>query len=215
MNDAAATYERLVEVDGAQAREVAEALVAFKNQVQNGKDILLRGRNPGARQVPGRVQEVRAGVARSREARASIAAGRGSLEDRALQRAAPGDGPRLPRRLPVRGLGLRPAVGDKAMDGLDRDAAVTLREAGAKITEQTGAAIAQARPNQQRAIPGERRGDAGHAAAGRRWRGAVLALGSRASWAASPTTRARPRAQIAAGNLQVALAAAPPTTPRA
>jgi hypothetical protein len=46
MNNAADTYERLIEVDGAQARQVADALVAFKNQVQNGKDVLLCGKNP-------------------------------------------------------------------------------------------------------------------------------------------------------------------------
>ncbi|WP_176082099.1 hypothetical protein [Paraburkholderia tropica] len=46
MNRAAHTYERLVSVDDAQARAVDEALVAFKNQVQNGKDILVRGKDP-------------------------------------------------------------------------------------------------------------------------------------------------------------------------
>ena len=46
MNSAAGTYERLIEVDDAQAREASDALVAFKNQVQNGKDILLRGKSP-------------------------------------------------------------------------------------------------------------------------------------------------------------------------
>lgn len=33
-------------------------------------------------------------------------------------------------------------VGDRAMDGIDREPAILLREAGAKITEQTTAAIA-------------------------------------------------------------------------
>ena len=46
MNSAAGSYERLIEVDDAQARQASEALVAFKNQVQNGKDILLRGKTP-------------------------------------------------------------------------------------------------------------------------------------------------------------------------
>src|ERR1700749_1360748 len=46
MNSAAGTYERLIEVDDAQARQASDALVAFKNQVQNGKDILLRGKSP-------------------------------------------------------------------------------------------------------------------------------------------------------------------------
>jgi hypothetical protein len=33
MNDAANAYERLIEVNGAQQRRVADAMVAFKNQV--------------------------------------------------------------------------------------------------------------------------------------------------------------------------------------
>lgn len=46
MNKAANAYENLIEVDDAQAREVDDALVAFKNLVQNGKDILVRGKDP-------------------------------------------------------------------------------------------------------------------------------------------------------------------------
>lgn len=46
MNKAVNAYENLIEVDDAQAREVDDALVAFKNQVQNGKDILVRGKDP-------------------------------------------------------------------------------------------------------------------------------------------------------------------------
>jgi hypothetical protein len=46
MNKAANAYDNLIEVDDAEAREVEDALVAFKNQVQNGKDILVRGKDP-------------------------------------------------------------------------------------------------------------------------------------------------------------------------
>ena len=45
-NEAAGTQKHLIEVDDAHARQAADALVALKNQVQNGKDILLRGANP-------------------------------------------------------------------------------------------------------------------------------------------------------------------------
>lgn len=89
MNSAADAYARLIGVDGAQARQVSEAMVAFKNQVQNGKDIVLRGDT---------------------------------------------------------------AVGDLAMDGLDREPVILLRETGAGIVEQTAAAAARAKSLQRRAM---------------------------------------------------------------
>ena len=89
MNSAADAYARLIGVDGAQARQVSEAMVAFKNPVQNGKDIVLRGDT---------------------------------------------------------------AVGDLAMDGLDREPVILLRVTGARIVEQTAAAAARAKSLQRRAM---------------------------------------------------------------
>jgi methyl-accepting chemotaxis protein-1 (serine sensor receptor) len=44
------------------------------------------------------------------------------------------------------------AVGDEAMDGIDREPVILLRESGSKIVEQTTAAIALAKEKQRRAI---------------------------------------------------------------
>jgi len=155
MNSAAGTYERLIEVDDAQAREASDALVAFKNQVQNGKDILLRGKNPaqfdkywgGFRKYEEAVQatteklavDMQPGEARAKmEHFVALHKAMGQSYRQAVQQ--------------FKDSGFDVAVGDKAMDGIDRDAAVTLREAGGKITEQTAAAIVQAKANQKRAI---------------------------------------------------------------
>jgi methyl-accepting chemotaxis protein-1 (serine sensor receptor) len=155
MNEAAATYERLIEVDDAQARQAADALVAFKNQVQNGKDILIRGRKPAAldkywagfQKYEQAVQaatvklaaELPEGEARTKMARFNV-----------LHQAM---GQSYRQALEVfKGSGFDLETGDKAMDGIDREPAILLREAGAKITEQTAVAIAQAKDNQRRAI---------------------------------------------------------------
>ena len=155
MNSAASTYERLIEVDDAQARQASDALVAFKNQVQNGKDILLRGKNPaqfdkywsGFQKYEQAVQattqrlaaDLEPGEARAKMERFNLLhKNMGRSYRQAVQQFTDS--------------GFDVAVGDKAMDGIDRDAAVTLREAGSKITEQTASALAQARENQKRAI---------------------------------------------------------------
>ena len=214
MNGAAATYERLVEVDDAQARQAAEALVAFKNQVQNGKDILLRGRNPAA------LDKYRGGFQKYEQAvdavTVKLAAELPPGEARAkmvrfneLHRAM-GEAYRGAIAQFVAS-GFDVAVGDKAMDGLDRDAAVTLREAGVKITEQTSVAIAQAKANQQRAI---------QASAAAMLITLLLGVGGAVLFSRSITRKlggepddARAAArQIADGNLQVALPLRPDDT---
>jgi methyl-accepting chemotaxis protein len=155
LNSAANTYERLIEVDDAQARQASDALVAFKNQVQNGKDILLRGRNPaqldkywgGFQKYEQAVQattgqlaaDMQPGDARTKMERFNVLhKAMGQSYRQAVQQ--------------FKDSGFDVEVGDKAMDGIDRDAAITLREAGGKITEQTAAAVAQAKANQARAI---------------------------------------------------------------
>src|ERR1700749_4841571 len=128
MNSAAATYERLVEVDDAQAREASDALVAFKNQVQNGKDILLRGKNPaqldkywgGFQKYEQAVQattqkladDMQPGEARVKMERfVALHKAMGQSYRQAVQQ--------------FKDSGFDVAVGDKAMDGIDRDAAIT------------------------------------------------------------------------------------------
>lgn len=155
MNSAADAYARLIGVDGAQARQVSEAMVAFKNQVQNGKDIVLRGKNTGqfdkywaafqkfeatcrgttqalARELP--PGEARAKIERFNELHAQM----GVAYRRAIDR--------------FKASGYDTAVGDLAMDGLDREPVILLRETGARIVEQTAAAAARAKSLQRRAM---------------------------------------------------------------
>ncbi|KLU20697.1 chemotaxis protein [Caballeronia mineralivorans PML1(12)] len=155
MNNAAGTYERLFEVDGTQARQVADALVAFKNQVQNGKDILLRGKNPeqldkywGAFEKYEQASqaateklavELPPGEARSKIERFNILHKEmGQSYRKALEQ--------------FKASGFDIAVGDLAMDGIDREPVILLREPSSKIVEQTTAAIAQAKEKQKRAV---------------------------------------------------------------
>jgi methyl-accepting chemotaxis protein len=155
MNHAADTYVRLIEVDGAEAREVSDALVAFKNQVQNGKDILLRGKNPeqldkywGAFQKYERASQAAAeklavalppGSARTKVERFNVLHEEmGRSFRKALEQ--------------FKASGFDIAVGDEAMDGIDREPVILLREAGSEIVEQTSAAIALAKETQKRAV---------------------------------------------------------------
>src|SRR5579864_8220852 len=155
LNDAAHTYERLIEIDGAQARQVADALVAFKNQVQNGKDILLRGKNPrqlgkywGAFQkyeqesqaaTEKLAVELQPGEARSKIERFNVLHKEmGQSFRKGLEQ--------------FKASGFDITVGDLAMDGIDREPMVLLRESSSKIVEQTTAAIAQAKEKQKRAV---------------------------------------------------------------
>ena len=155
MNDAADTYERLIEVDGSQTRQVADALVAFKNQVQNGKDILLRGKNP--RQL----DKYWAAFEKYEQASQAI------TEKLALE-LPPGEALSMIERFNVlhkqmgqsyrkaleqfKASGFDIAIGDQAMDGIDREPVILLRESGSKIVEQSTAAIALAKAKQKRAI---------------------------------------------------------------
>ncbi|PVX84398.1 methyl-accepting chemotaxis protein [Paraburkholderia unamae] len=155
MNSAADAYATLIRVDGAQSHQVSEALVAFKNQVQNGKDIVLRGKNPelfekywGAfqkfEQTCQDSTEALARVLPPGEARAKIErfnalhAQMGAAYRKAIDR--------------FKASGFDTAVGDLAMDGLDREPVILLREAGGKIVERTAASAARARDLQRRAM---------------------------------------------------------------
>ena len=155
MNSAAATFARLVEVDDAQARQAADALVAFKNQVQNGKDILLRGRNAAQldKYWAGFQKYEQAVQATTGKLAADLPPGEARTKMERFNDLHRTMGQSYRRAIvQFKDSGFDVAVGDKAMDGLDRDAAITLREAGGRITEQTAAAVANARENQQRAI---------------------------------------------------------------
>jgi methyl-accepting chemotaxis protein len=155
MNDAANTYESLIELDDAQAREVDAALVAFKNEVQNGKDILERGKDPrqfakywSAYQKYGETaqaiteklaRELPPGEARSKLERFNVlhkSMGEAFRKGLAQFEAS----------------GFDVVVGDRATDGIDRDSAIALRESGAAIVADTSAAVALAKAKQRRAV---------------------------------------------------------------
>ena len=155
MNSAADAYARLIGVDGAQARQVSEAMVAFKNQVQNGKDIVLRGKNPSQfdkywtgfqkfeetcrSTTEALARELPPGDARTKIERFNVLhAQMGVAYRKAIDR--------------FKASGYDTAVGDLAMDGLDREPVVLLRETGARIVEQTAAAAARAKSLQRRAM---------------------------------------------------------------
>ncbi|CAG4917385.1 methyl-accepting chemotaxis protein [Paraburkholderia saeva] len=155
MNDAANTYERLIEVNGAQARQVADALVAFKNQVQNGKDILLRGKNPeqldrywGAFQ---KYEQASQDLTEKLAAELPLGEERSKLERYNVLHKEMGQSFRKALEK-FKASGFDIAVGDLAMDGIDREPVILLREAGSKIVERTTSAIALAEEKQKRAI---------------------------------------------------------------
>ncbi|MGN6314983.1 methyl-accepting chemotaxis protein [Trinickia sp.] len=154
MNAAANIYARLIEVNGMQARQVADAQIDYKNEVQNGKDILIRGGNPeqyakywgGFQKYEQATQtatdklaaELPPGEARSKIERFNVLHRHlGEAFRQALEQ--------------FKASGFDIAVGDKATDGLDREAVITLRVAGEKIVEETIAADARAKARQKRA----------------------------------------------------------------
>jgi methyl-accepting chemotaxis protein-1 (serine sensor receptor) len=155
MNDAANAYERIIAVDGAQARQVSDALMAFKNQVQSGKDVALRGKNPEQ-------LDKYWGAFEKYEQTVQAATEKLAVE------LPPGEARTMIERFNVlhnemaqsyrkaldqfKASGFDSAAGDKAMDGLDREPVILLREAGSKIVQRAAAAGAEAKAQQTRAI---------------------------------------------------------------
>jgi methyl-accepting chemotaxis protein-1 (serine sensor receptor) len=153
-NNAANTYKRLIEVDGTQERQVAQAMVAFKNQVQNGKDVLLRGHNPEQldkywtgfqkyeqecqRTTEQLVEELPPGEVRSKLERFNLThKGMGVAYRQALAQ--------------FKASGFDVAAADHAMDGIDRESVILLRESDSAIVDQTAAAVARAKQKQRNA----------------------------------------------------------------
>ncbi|MGA7777204.1 MAG: methyl-accepting chemotaxis protein [Paraburkholderia sp.] len=155
MNDAANTYERLIEVDGSQARQVADALVAFKNQVQNGKDILLRGKNPKQLDKYWSAFEKYEQASQTITEKLAIelppGEARSMIEQFNVLHKQMGQSYRKALEL-FKASDFDIAVGDQAMDGIDREPVILLRESGSKIVEQSTAAIVLAQAKQKRAI---------------------------------------------------------------
>jgi methyl-accepting chemotaxis protein len=155
MNDAANAYERIIEVDGAHAREVSDAVVALKNQVQNGKDVVLRGKNPQQldkywgdfQKHEQEVQSITAKLA------AELPSGDARIKIERFIMLHKEMGQAYRRALEqFKASGFDAAVGDQAMDGIDREPVILLRESGVTLVKQTIVAGAQARKKQTRAI---------------------------------------------------------------
>lgn len=155
MNRAASAYEHLIEVDDVQAREVDDALVAFKNQVQNGKDILMRGKDPKQFEKYWRGFEKyeQAAQATTEKLARELPPGdaRSKIERFNVLHEAMGASFRQGLKQ-FEAAGFDTVVGDRVTDGLDRDSAIVLREAGAAIVASTTASIAVARADERRAI---------------------------------------------------------------
>ena len=155
LDEAAATYERVIEVDDAQERQATDALVAFKTQVQDWKDVLLRGKDP-------KQLDKYWGEFLKQEAAVKNAAGKLAAD------LPPGDARAMIERFSAlheqlgvsyrrgldlfKGADLDPVVGDMAVKGIDREPAKLLDTVGDKLVEQATSAIASARQNQKRAM---------------------------------------------------------------
>ncbi|WP_206956666.1 methyl-accepting chemotaxis protein [Trinickia acidisoli] len=154
MNEAADTYRRLIEVNGAQARQVTDAMIDFKNQVQNGKDILLRGKDPrDYEKYWGAFQKFEQSAQNTTEKLAlELPPGevRSQLERFDAMHAQMGQAFRKALG-DFKASGFDIAVGDREIDGLDRDSVILLRVTADKIVEQTRAADAEAKEKQERA----------------------------------------------------------------
>ena len=153
-NNAANTYKRLLEVDGRQERQVAQALVAFKNQVQNGKDVLLRGSNPAqlGRYWSAFQKYERECQSTTEKLAAELPPGevRSKLERfNVLHKEMGVSYRRALEQFKVSGFDI--AVGDRAMDGIDRESVILLRESDTTIIRQTADAVGEAKQKQRNA----------------------------------------------------------------
>ncbi|APA88885.1 methyl-accepting chemotaxis protein [Paraburkholderia sprentiae WSM5005] len=155
MNNAANAYERLIEVNGAQQRRIADALVAFKNQVQNGKDIIVRGKDPAQFDKYWSAFQKYEQASQSDTEKLAYELPPGEVRARieqfnVLHRQM---GESLRQALvQFKASGFDIGAADRAIDGIDRKPAILLRESGSKIVEQTSVAIADAKKKQTRAI---------------------------------------------------------------
>ena len=155
LDAAAATYERVIEVDDAQERQATDALIAFKTQVQDWKDVLLRGKDP--KQLDkywGEFLKQEAAVKNATERlAASLPPGdaRAMIERFSALHEQLGVSYRRGLDL-FKGADLDPVVGDMAVKGIDREPAKLLDTVGDKLVEQAAFAIASARENQKRAM---------------------------------------------------------------
>jgi len=147
LNVAAATYEQVIAIDGAQERQATDALVAFKTQVQSWKDVLLRGKDPAQlEKYWGSFQKYELAAQSVTEKLAvdlSPGEARSLIEQFNVVHKAMGESYRKGFEA-FKASGFDPTAGDLAVQGIDREPAKLLDEAGDKIVTRAKAAVEMA-----------------------------------------------------------------------
>ncbi|WP_087732138.1 methyl-accepting chemotaxis protein [Paraburkholderia piptadeniae] len=154
MHHAIDEYDTLVRVHVANERIASDILVNFKLQVQEWKDVLLRGKDPvNFDRHWTAFQKQQQLVDRQCSALlASLddAGARGLIEQFATAHASMGDGYRKGLEA-FRTAGFEPTAGDKAVSGVDREPARLLGEAVQRIAARMAAMSQQAADDSRRA----------------------------------------------------------------
>ncbi|MBV8380740.1 MAG: HAMP domain-containing protein [Paucibacter sp.] len=154
LHQANEVYAQVIEVDEANKQQVAEMLIAFKTQVQEWKDTLLRGKDPAKLdKYWGNFQ------ARERDVDAIAEKLEGTLGDgeakelvRQFVEAHRTMGERYRAGLDAfKSAGFESAAGDAAVAGMDRAPAELLLKARAKIEEGVAASVTVAEASSRNA----------------------------------------------------------------
>ena len=155
LNAALRTYQTTVAEAQAHERAIAQTLGEFKVQVQEWKNVLLRGRDPAQRErywqsFAGRERDV---AAQARALLAALPAGdsRDLVQRFADAHAEMGRGYRRGFQA-FEAAAADPAAGDSAVQGMDREPARLLDEAGARIRQAAEQIGSEAAAGARRAV---------------------------------------------------------------
>ncbi|MFL6715746.1 MAG: MCP four helix bundle domain-containing protein, partial [Burkholderiaceae bacterium] len=155
INQVVSTYARLIDVDVANKEAIAFIVEDFKTQVQEWKNVLLRGKDPKQlERYWAAFQKHEENVA---EATQKLATRLPDEESRTLisrfDAAHKQMGVDYRKGLDAfKTAGFEPAAGDAAVKGMDRAPAALLDEARKKIASSTAASEANASEHRQQAI---------------------------------------------------------------
>ena len=154
LNRSIATYDTEVAANHASERAIGETLVAFKTQVQEWKDTLLRGKDPARLDKHwGAFAKQEAAVDdKAKALLAALPAGesRQLVEQFAAAHLKMGEGYRKGFEA-FKAAGFESAAGDAAVAGVDREPSRLLGEAGKKIAADSAAVAARAAEGAHRA----------------------------------------------------------------
>lgn len=147
LNQSIDTYRTVVADNVANERMVSETLVAFKLQVQEWKDTLLRGKDPAKLQKYWTAFQTREATVNklADELKRKLPEGdtRTLVERFSSAHLAMGDGYRRGFEA-FKAAGFEPAAGDGAVAGVDREPAALLEQAAKKIAADSAEASAMA-----------------------------------------------------------------------